>query len=207
MKIKKVTAKVRKYVQMKKKRNIFRVSATTLLPIFLLASAQMQSVAERNSVKNYVLRYNPSIESQELETLTDVILAESANLKMNELSINEEEINPLFLVLSFITVESQFTKKATSNVGAKGYMQLMKDTANWMNQKHNLNLNTRNLYDTYTNIKLGVIYLNELSAQMTSMEEVAMAYNAGPGAIRRGYRVPVYWKKIRTSYNEISHDF
>lgn len=207
MKIKKTYAKVKKIVQMKKKRNIFRVSATTLLPVFLLASAQMQSVGERNSVKNYILRYNPVIESKELETLTDVIMLEKEKLRLYDLTINNEEINPLYLVLSFITVESQFTKKATSNVGAKGYMQLMKNTAEWMNQKHNLKLNTKDLYDTYTNIKLGIVYLNELSNQLTSMEEVAMAYNAGPGAIRRGYRVPVYWKKIRTSYNEISHDF
>jgi len=65
----------------------------------------------------------------------------------------------------------------------------------------------KDIFNTYTNIRLGVAYLNDLAGQMTSLEEVAMAHNAGPGAVRRGFRPESYWEKIRTSYSEISHDF
>ncbi len=191
----------------RRKRNIFRVSLAVVLPVLLLASSGVHSTIQKNHIKKYILRYNPSMDALELDTLVEVIEEESRNLDMRDMEVDNQKVNPAHLLLSFITVESQFTKNAVSRMGARGYMQIMENTASWMNQKYSLGLDTKDLFHTYTNIRLGVVYLNDLAGQMTSVEEVAMAYNAGPGAVRRGFRTESYWEKIRTSYSEISHDF
>ncbi len=89
-----------------------------------------------------------------------------------------------YLVYSVISAESDFNEKAQSSAGAMGLMQLMPDTAKWINEKYNLSLDASNLFDAETNIHLGCCYLNYLSGRFNaSVELIIAAYNGGEGNV------------------------
>jgi soluble lytic murein transglycosylase len=103
-------------------------------------------------------------------------------IKVNCQSYN---IDPL-LILSVIKAESNFMVEATSKKGAKGLMQLRDDTALWCAEKMNINLNTESLYDSETNIKIGVWYFNYLMEHFDNNTDVCLAaYNAGMGNVNK----------------------
>jgi soluble lytic murein transglycosylase len=90
-------------------------------------------------------------------------------------------VNPS-LVAAVILHESEFRRKASSPVGARGLMQLMPDTAEWVDQHLEGNRVRRlDLFAPTTNVRLGATYLGYL-AQRFRGDEVALlsAYNAGP---------------------------
>jgi soluble lytic murein transglycosylase-like protein len=89
------------------------------------------------------------------------------------------------LVLSIISVESNFENIATSNMHAQGLMQLIPDTAD--------RFNVKNAYNATQNIKGGVAYLRWLLAYFKG--DVALtvaAYNAGEGAVNKYKGIPPY---------------
>lgn len=103
------------------------------------------------------------------------------------------------LVLSIISVESDFENVATSNKEAQGLMQLIPDTAE--------RFNVKNAYNATQNIKGGVAYLRWLLAYFKG--DVALtiaAYNAGEGAVNKYKGIPPYAetkqyvKKVQARY-------
>lgn len=91
---------------------------------------------------------------------------------------NSEDLDPL-LVLSVIRTESSFRESAQSNAGAVGLMQLMPETAEWLNKKFKTN------YDYTTvegNIALGCKYLNYLLQKDGDLKTALVHYNTGPYA-------------------------
>ncbi|MEQ1487072.1 MAG: transglycosylase SLT domain-containing protein [Methylotenera sp.] len=110
------------------------------------------------------------------------------------------------LVLSIISVESNFVNVATSNKNAHGLMQLIPETSE--------RFNVKNAYDATQNIKGGVAYLRWLLAYFKG--DVALtvaAYNAGEGAVNKYKGIPpyaetrLYVKKVQARYPYKTHPF
>ncbi len=94
-------------------------------------------------------------------------------------------LHPAF-VCAIILNESSFNTSAESRVGARGLMQLMPDTAQWI--AHKLDLDSTyafdQLWEAETNIRFGCWYLNYLSKLFGGdAVTVASAYHAGQGEI------------------------
>ncbi|MGN1227011.1 MAG: lytic transglycosylase domain-containing protein [Christensenellales bacterium] len=87
------------------------------------------------------------------------------------------------LVLSIIKAESDFDENAVSYVGAKGLMQLMPNTATFIADKIGVSTNDIDLFDSDTNLHLGIAYLSYLMTKFKNIDVVICAYNAGEGEI------------------------
>ena len=89
------------------------------------------------------------------------------------------------LVFSVINTESSFHPDATSDVGARGLMQLMEDAYDWV--KFRLDDDSESfddMYDPETNIKYGTYYLSFLMERYdNSIDLAAAAYHCGMGQV------------------------
>lgn len=88
-------------------------------------------------------------------------------------------------VASIILNESSYRTRAESGVGARGLMQLMPDTAEWIAHKLNIaDYSFDMLWDAETNIRFGCWYLRYL-ADLFGGDPVAVtaAYHAGQGTV------------------------
>ncbi|ANV83056.1 tail length tape measure protein [Picosynechococcus sp. PCC 7003] len=93
----------------------------------------------------------------------------------------ENDLNPL-LVVSLMRQESRFEKNIESPVGAKGLMQVMPSTAEWIAQQ--TDSGTYDLSDPESNIQLGTWYLRYTHREYDDNSMLAIAsYNAGPGNV------------------------
>lgn len=94
------------------------------------------------------------------------------------------------LLYAIIKQESGFNTLASSHRGARGAMQLMPDTADFLMQKIGKS-HSRNLNDTTTNITLGQAYLKVLETQPhigNNLVYMLTAYNAGPTILGKWLR-------------------
>jgi len=94
----------------------------------------------------------------------------------------EYEIDPL-LVLAMIREESRFNTWNESVAGARGLMQIIFSTGEWIAQKVNLGeFNDEMLFDPKINIDLGCWYINYLEERFSNDSILVISgYNAGPG--------------------------
>lgn len=97
----------------------------------------------------------------------------------------EYNLSPAY-VSAIIRNESSFNAKAESGAGARGLMQLMPDTAEWI--AHKLQLSGyafERMLDPESNIRFGCWYLNYLS-RLFRGDPVAVtaAYHAGQGQVK-----------------------
>jgi soluble lytic murein transglycosylase len=93
----------------------------------------------------------------------------------------QRQLNPL-LVTALIRQESRFEPQIRSGVGAAGLMQVMPETAEWI--QFQADLPDYNLDDPNDNIKLGTWYLDYTHREFDNQSLYAVAsYNAGPGSI------------------------
>jgi dephospho-CoA kinase len=98
------------------------------------------------------------------------------------------------LTAAVIRNESSFRPSVESSVGARGLMQLMPDTSEWIAQKLRWkDYHFDRLYDPETNIRFGCWYLNYLSSLFDGDPLcVVCAYHAGQGEIRSWLSNPLY---------------
>ncbi|RKD23795.1 lytic transglycosylase [Ammoniphilus oxalaticus] len=92
-----------------------------------------------------------------------------------------------YLVFSIIQIESNFKHMRTSNKGAKGLMQIMPETAEWVIEQAQLpsELLTK-IDDPEVNIAIGSWYISFLERKFHQNHfAVIAAYNAGPGNVER----------------------
>ena len=97
----------------------------------------------------------------------------------------EYNLQPAF-VTAIILNESSFNTRAESSVGARGLMQLMPDTAEWIAHKlgQDSTYQVDLLWDAETNIQYGCWYLNYLSKQFGGDPvTVTSAYHTGQGEV------------------------
>lgn len=94
--------------------------------------------------------------------------------------------DPLF-VAAVIKSESGFNTLATSNVGAKGLMQIMPDTGRFLEQIKDVGPRPQGfLTDPGYNLKLGIQYLMHLEELYHGNKMLTLiAYNWGPGHVDR----------------------
>ena len=92
-------------------------------------------------------------------------------------------LDPYF-VSAVIFTESRFNKDAESGAGAKGLMQIMDETAEWISGK--LDVDQYDIFDPEINIEFGCWYLNYLSGRFNGEKELILAaYNAGPNRVEQ----------------------
>lgn len=98
------------------------------------------------------------------------------------------------LIASVIRNESSFRPTVESSVGARGLMQLMPDTSEWIAHKLRVDdYRFDQLYDPETNIRFGCWYLNYLSTLFSGNPLcVVCAYHAGQGEISSWLANPMY---------------
>ena len=108
---------------------------------------------------------------------------------------SEQNLDPA-LVSAVILCESSFDPKAESRLGARGLMQLMPDTAEWVAHKYNedgAGYSFDNLYDPETNIRYGTWYLGYLSRRFGGdATKIVCAYHAGQGNVDSWLKNPQY---------------
>ena len=89
-------------------------------------------------------------------------------------------------VAAVIRCESSFNAKATSGVGARGLMQIMPETGQWLAGKFDEDdgFDPDTLYTPEVNVKYGCWYLSWLMKRYNrSVPLTTMAYHAGHGTV------------------------
>ncbi len=90
---------------------------------------------------------------------------------------------PIEIVCGVIHTESGFEPDAVSHAGAKGMMQITKDTFDWITFKLKEEQTEDVLFDYKTNIKYGTYLLSYLYDDFGDWDTVFAAYNAGRGRV------------------------
>ena len=89
-----------------------------------------------------------------------------------------------YLVYAVIKTESGFRADAVSDVGARGLMQIMEDTFDWIKLKSgDESAVYYDMYDPQTNIRYGCILLGYLMDEFGDIETAMAAYHAGRGRV------------------------
>jgi soluble lytic murein transglycosylase len=98
----------------------------------------------------------------------------------------EYDVDP-YLVFAIIRAESKYQTGAMSSVGARGLMQIMPETANWIaGQMNEPGVSANDLHNPEVNIRLGCWYLGSLNREFEGhLPIVIAAYNAGLGKARQ----------------------
>lgn len=95
----------------------------------------------------------------------------------------EFDIDPI-LVASLICRESKYRVKAKSAAGARGLMQIMPDTGEWIAKQLKVDYKLEDLYDPDVNVRFGCWYLEYCLDKFDGRTDEALAaYNAGPGKV------------------------
>ena len=154
------------------------VAAQSLMSAYLVRQEQARVDAHQALLNAHPLSYRPYIEQYAAEY----------------------NLQPAY-VSSIILNESSYRTNAESNVGARGLMQLMPDTAEWIAHKLKLDAtyNVDQLWEAETNIRFGCWYLNYLSNMFYGdAVTVSSAYHAGQGEITGWLQNSAYAPNGRT---------
>jgi soluble lytic murein transglycosylase len=104
---------------------------------------------------------------------------------------NELGLDPL-LIWSVIRVESRYDPNAASPAGARGLMQIIPATQDWIEGQLGLDLAPGEIFVPEVNIRLGAWYLRYLLDQFDGDLELAIpAYNAGPDNVHAWLQDPM----------------
>lgn len=85
------------------------------------------------------------------------------------------------LVAALICAESRFNSGAVSPSGAKGLMQIMPSTFDWISAE--LEVENADIFNPETNIKSGCFYLSYLYQKYNNTIYVLACYNAGENVV------------------------
>lgn len=100
---------------------------------------------------------------------------------------------PPSLIYAVIHTESHFREDAVSGAGAKGLMQLMDSTYEWIQTKFPEDPEPLDrIFDPEINIRCGAKLLDVLHQLFTHSETAIAAYNAGNGTVSKWLKNPEY---------------
>ncbi len=85
------------------------------------------------------------------------------------------------LIFSMVKTESSFNEKALSKKGAKGLMQLLDSTAEFVAEMQGVE--RYDIFDVKTNLSFGCCYLKYLLKKFSNLKTAIVAYNAGEGNV------------------------
>ncbi len=138
------------------------VTADAMMRAYLTRQKELHEAEQQAILNNYPLEYRELIEKYAAEY----------------------NLEPAF-VTAIIRNESSFQPLAVSSVGARGLMQLMPDTAEWIAGKLKLPAYSfERMFDPEANIRFGCWYLNYLSTMFRGDPIcVTCAYHAGQGTV------------------------
>jgi len=97
----------------------------------------------------------------------------------------ENDVDP-YLVFAIIRAESKYQEGAESSVGAKGLMQIMPETAQWIAGQQGIeDFHIEDLNSPEINIGFGCWYISDLKQEFNGRLPLVMAaYNAGRGTVQ-----------------------
>ena len=103
-----------------------------------------------------------------------------------ELIVRYSEAHDLdpFLVKGVIQAESSFRAEVTSPMGARGLMQIMPRTGEWLAELMGISFEPDDLFNPAYNIRMGTFYLRRLINYFGHQDTALAAYNAGMGNVR-----------------------
>ncbi|GHU68661.1 hypothetical protein FACS1894184_11210 [Clostridia bacterium] len=111
-----------------------------------------------------------------------------------ETTAASEGLDPA-LVAAVILNESSFDPKAESRLGARGLMQLMPGTAEWVAGKLKEPYDLDALYDPATNVRFGCWFLGYLTRKFGGDPvKITAGYHAGGGQVEAWLNNPDYTK-------------
>lgn len=93
-------------------------------------------------------------------------------------------------IYAVMHTESRFNPNAESRVGAKGLMQLMPDTFDWLARMRGETVSPSSYTDPDLNIDYGCYFLRYLIDKFGSEETAAAAYNAGFNNVSKWLKDP-----------------
>jgi len=159
--------------------------------------AQIRELKEKLVIQDILRDLQSDLGAGEIGRLTNSVYSES----------KKYGYDPLF-ILALIKVESSFNKRAISNKGAMGYMQ-MKPSTGWdLAQRGGIDWQDKySLFRSDYNVRLGTLYLYELVFKFKNLKHAIIAYNLGETETRRRLRsdepLPkLYVKRVMDTYNE-----
>lgn len=90
-----------------------------------------------------------------------------------------------FLIYAIIRVESNFKSDAVSNVGARGLMQIMEETFEWIRFRlgDSEELSYDAMFDAEQNIRYGCYLVGYLTRYFENQDAAICAYHAGVGSV------------------------
>lgn len=138
------------------------VAASSLMNAYITTQQRAREAAYNKVLDNHPLEYRELIERYAAEN----------------------NLHPAF-VAAIIMNESSFRTKAESSVGARGLMQMMDDTAEWIAGKLDVtDYHFDHMYEAEANIRFGTWYLGYLARMFRGDAVlVAAAYHAGQGEV------------------------
>lgn len=153
---------------------------------------------EKNKIGQIISSYRSSLTESDVTNIASVIHRESKKYNYD-----------WKLILAIISTESQFDAQARSSKDARGLMQVLPSTAEWLAPKLGMKYAGHDsLYDPECNIKLGTHYLNMLHRKYGNIDKAIAAYNRGPSGLarylRQGRQFPSrYLVKVMECYKEM----
>lgn len=116
------------------------------------------------------------------------------------LAADENKI-PAPYVAAIIMAESSYDAQAISSVGARGLMQVMPETGQWIAGKLDEEYDEATLFDANTSIRYGTWYLGFLMDRYDGdMICATAAYHAGQGTVDGWLQDPAYSLDGKTLY-------
>lgn len=117
------------------------------------------------------------------------IAAKTYNTRIEYIDIiqkySEQYNSDPYMIASIIKVESNFDEHAESHMNAKGLMQIVPDTGEWIAEKLGEDYHDERLFDPDYNIHLGAYYYEYLYEHFGDVDIALAAYNGGMGNVEK----------------------
>lgn len=156
-----------------RKKGIFIAAVIVLIALiaFFFGSAIYRTVREKYLLNNYPIRYQQLVEKYASENNVDK-----------------------FLIYAIIKTESNFNSDAVSNMGARGLMQIMDETFQWVRFRlgDDEGLSYDAMFDYEQNIRYGCYLVGYLLRYFENEDAAICAYHAGVGNVDSWLSNPDY---------------